>query len=131
MDFEAIYNPPEYHKIFTLAEIEALKENTDPSTILIRAFVGGWRGAQSDPLEVAIGKLRDKYGPLGYTIIFEMLTNDEVRNKLKWDSTQLFSGLLAADIHMVTTHTNQGMLAKGGNDSWNMEALLSNYDRLR
>ena len=43
----------------------------------------------------------------------------------------MLSGLLAADIHMVTTHPNQSMIAKRGDDSWNMETLLSNYDRLQ
>jgi hypothetical protein len=131
MDTDAYFDPPDFHKIFTMAEIEALRENTDPNTILIRAFVGGWKGKQSEPIEMAVDDLRKKYGPLGYTILLELLTNDIVRNDLKWGPTELFTGLLAADIHLVPTHSHQGMLSKGGTDSWNMGSILQNYERLQ
>lgn len=65
MDIDAYFDPSDFHKIFTVAEIEALRENTDPNTILIRAFVGGWNGSQSEPLEMAVDELRKKYGPSG------------------------------------------------------------------
>jgi hypothetical protein len=132
MDLEAIYNVPEFHKIHTFAEFEALRENTDPQkNILIYAFTGGWLASQADSLEVAVGQLRKRYLLLGYTIQFEKFSNDTVRNIHGWNATQLFTKLLSADIHVLPTHCHQGMVSMGGTDSWNMSNILANYDRLR
>ena len=65
MDEDAIYDPPEYHRIVERPEIDALKENYDPSNILIRAFVGEWRGNQTDNLEMAVNEIRSTYEASG------------------------------------------------------------------
>ena len=60
MDLNAYFDPYVYHKIYTMAKIEVLRENTDPNTILIRAFVGAWKWNQSDPLEMAADEFMSK-----------------------------------------------------------------------
>jgi hypothetical protein len=45
--------------------------------------------------------------------------------------TDTFTALLAADIHILPTHFHQGMVAKGGTDTWNMENIVKNIARLR
>ena len=60
MDLNAYFDPSVYHKIYTMAKIEVLRENTDPNTILIRAFVGAWKWNQSDPLEMAADEFMSK-----------------------------------------------------------------------
>ena len=124
MDFEAIYNPPEFHKLITLTEMEALRHNIDANIILVRAFLGGWDSNQVNLLKKAIDKLMEKYGPLGFEIIYERYNNDVVRNQLKWSFTDLFTYLLAADIHLIPTHCHQGNISKGGTDSWNMQNIF-------
>ena len=47
MDLSAIYDPPEFVKIFQLAELEAIRENKSLTAILIKAFVGGSKGQQA------------------------------------------------------------------------------------
>ena len=130
MDLDAIYNPSEFHKLITLTEMEALRHNIDVNIILIRAFLGGWDSNQVRILQQAIDKLMAKYGPLGFEIIYEKYNNDVVRNQLKWSVTDLFTYLIAADIHLIPTHCHQGNIAKGGTDTWNMPNILENYQRL-
>jgi hypothetical protein len=132
MDLEAIYDVPEFHKLVTLPEFDALRENTNPSAnILIYAFTGGWRAAQKDSLEVAIDQLRKRYLLLGYTIQYKGFSNDDVRNVHGWNATELFTKLLSADIHLLPTHCHQGMISLGGTATWNIANILENYDRLR
>ena len=131
MDLTAIYDPPEFVKIFELAELEAIRENRDPTTVLIRAFTGGNAGQQSCPVSLAIDELIVKYGRRGIKILFDNFTNDLVRNVYKMNCTETFTALLAADIHLLPTHCHQGMLTKGGTDSWNMENINRNVARLR
>jgi hypothetical protein len=132
MDLNAIYSPSDFHKLITLAEIDALRHNVDRNIVLIRAFVGGWDGNQVQLLQDAINDIIKKYGRLGLTIVYEKYTNDycHVRNTLKWSVTDLFTCLTAADIHLVPTHCHQGNIAKGGTDTWNMPNILANYGRL-
>lgn len=131
MDFNAIIDPPECAKNVDIPEIVALRANKDPNAILITAFVGGWDSNAIIPLEEAIGKLREMYRVRGIHILWEQLTNDIVRNQLKINCSQLFTKLISADIHLLPTHLNQGMLGKGGTDSWNMSNILTNYERLQ
>ena len=72
-------------------------------------------GTQVGILQKAIDRLIVKYGSLSFEIIYEKYTNDIVRNQLKWSVTDLFTHLVAADIHLIPTHCHQGNLAKGGN----------------
>ena len=131
MDLEAIYNPPEFVRLFQLPEMKALRDNKNPNIVLIRAFVGGSGGVQVEPLELAVERLIIKYNSRNITIIFEKYTNDKVRNVLKWSPSDLFSALIAADIHVVSTHIHQGMLTKGGTGAWCMENILKNIPRLQ
>ena len=131
MDLTDIYDPPEFVKTFILAEFEALRENKNPTAVLIKAFTGGHVGQQASPVILAIERLISKYNRRGITILFENLTNDYVRNVLKLSCSELFTALLAADIHILPTHCHQGMLTKGGTDTWNMENILKNIARLR
>jgi hypothetical protein len=131
MDLSAIHDPPEFVKIFQLAEMEAIRANKDPSTVLIRGFCGGKDGQQKDVVSEAIKELAVSYRERGIHIIFEEFNNDLVRNGYKWNATQTFTALLSADIHILPTHFHQGMLAKGGTDTWNMTNISKNIERLR
>jgi hypothetical protein len=131
MDLSAIFEPPEFIKVFHLAELEAIRENRNLTTVLIKAFTGGHQGQQKTPVTLAVDKLMVKYGRRGITIQFIEFTNDLVRNILKINCTETFTALLSADIHILPTHCHQGMLAKGGTDTWNMENILKNIARLR
>jgi len=131
MDLSAIYDPPEFVKVFHLAELEAIRENKNLTAILIKAFTGGHIGQQTSPVSLAVESLIVKYSRRGITIFFVDYTNDLVRNVLKMNCTETFTALLAADIHIVPTHFHQGMLTKGGTDTWNMENIIRNIARLR
>jgi hypothetical protein len=134
MDLDTIFsnlNPENIDSIAAIAEIDALCENRDSNTVLIRAFVGGWNPQQAQPFDDALEKLALKYKPLGKTIIYEWLNNDSVRTKLRWTCTELFTWLLGSDIHFLPTHVHQGMIAKGGTDSWNVSNILFNISRMR
>ena len=131
MDLSAIYDPPEYVKVFHLAELEAIRENKNLTAILIKAFVGGSKGQQTSPVSLAVKRLMVKYSRRGIQILFTEFTNDLVRNVLRMNCTETFTALLAADIHILPTHFHQGMLAKGGTDTWNMENIIRNIARLR
>ena len=130
MDLDAIFNPPEFHRLVTITEMDALRHNSNKNVVLIRAFLGGWDSNQVGFLQKAIDRLIIKYGLLKYNIIYEKYNNDIVRNELKWSVTDLFTYLIAADIHLIPTHCHQGNIAKGGTDTWNMANILSNYERL-
>ena len=131
MDLSAIFNPPDFVKVFHLAELEAIRENNNLTTILIKAFTGGHQGQQKSAVTLAVEKLIVKYGRRGITIKFVEFSNDLVRNVLKWNCTETFTALLAADIHILPTHFHQGMLTKGGTDTWNMENIIMNIARMR
>ena len=131
MDLSAIYEPPEFVKIYHLAELEAIRENQNLTAILIKAFVGGSQGQQASAVSLAVQRLQVKYGRRGIQIYFTEFTNDLVRNVLRMNCTETFTALLAADIHILPTHFHQGMLAKGGMDTWNMQSIIRNIARLR
>ena len=111
--------------------MEALRDNKDPNIVLIRGFVGGSGSEQRDSLEKALQRLIIKYKSRNITILWEKYTNDYVRNILKWAPCDLFTALIAADIHVVSTHVHQGMLAKGGTGTWCMENILKSIPRLK
>ena len=131
MDLSAIHDPPEFVKIIQLAEMEAIRENKNPAAVLIRGFTGGKDGQQKNVVTEAIQELAVDYSLRGIHILFEEFTNDSVRNEYKWNATQTFTALLSADIHILPTHFHQGMLAKGGTDTWNMSNIIKNIERLR
>ena len=55
-----------------------------------------------------------------------------VKYKYHWTCHQLFDHLLAADIHIISTHLHQGMMAKGGGQgTWHMTNILNNMQRLK
>jgi hypothetical protein len=63
MDLDTIFsnlNPENIDSIATIAEIDALCENKDSNTVLIRAFVGGWNPQQAQPFDDALEKLADE-----------------------------------------------------------------------
>jgi hypothetical protein len=130
MDLASIYNPPDFGKLLMISEMDALRHNIDSNIILIRAFHGGWDANQVGILQKAMARIIAKYGPLGFRVIYEKYNNDIVRNQLRWNVTDLFTYLIAADIHLIPTHCHQGNISKGGTDTWNMANLLSNYERL-
>ena len=68
--------------------------------------------AQKESLEVAIDQLRKRYLLLEYTIQYESFSNDDVRNVHRWNTSQLFTKLLSADIHLLPTHCHQGMISQ-------------------
>ena len=130
VDMASIYDKPDFRKLVMMSEIDALRHNIDYNIILIRAFHGGWDANQVGILQKAMARIIQKYGPLGFQVIYEKYNNDIVRNQLKWNVTDLFTHLIAADIHLIPTHCHQGNISKGGTDTWNMENLISNYERL-
>jgi hypothetical protein len=131
MDLKAIFDPPSFVGLLDAAEMEALLDNTDPKTVVIKSFSGGSDGEQKSVLSLAVEALIAKYKIRGINIVFVEFTNDLIRNVLNWNCTETFTALLAADIHILPTHFHQGMLAKGGTDTWNMENILTNIQRLR
>ena len=131
MDLSVIYDPPEYVQLYHLPELEALRENHIPTTVLIKAFTGGKKGQQKTVITLAIEELIAKYLKRGITIEFIEYTNDSVRNIHRMNCTELFTELLTSDIHLLPTHLHQGMVTKGGTDSWNMENIIKNIPRLK
>jgi hypothetical protein len=131
MDLKTIFDPPEFAEIFHLAELEAIRENKNLTTILIKSFSGGHDGEQKSLVSQAVKELIVKYERRGITIVFIEFTNDLIRNVLRMNCTETFTALLAADIHILPTHFHQGMVAKGGTDTWNMENIIKNIARLR
>jgi hypothetical protein len=131
MDLKAIFDPPCSVELLDSAVMEALRENSDPKTVVIKSFSGGSDGQQKSVLSLVIESLIVKYKTRGITIVFIEFTNDLIRNVLRLNCTDTFTALLAADIHIIPTHLHQGMLAKGGTDTWNMENILQNIERLR
>jgi hypothetical protein len=101
MDLKAIFEPPEFAEIFHLAEIEAIRENKNLTTVLIKAFSGGHQGEQKSTVSRAVEELIIKYNRRGITILFYEFTNDLVRNVLRLNCTDTFTALLAADIHIL------------------------------
>jgi hypothetical protein len=131
MDLNAIFHPPSSFNFLDAAVMEALRENTDPKTVVIKSFSGGSDGEQKSVVSLVVEELIAKYKIRGITIMFIEFTNDLIRNVLKWNCTETFTSLLAADIHILPTHFHQGMLCKGGTDTWNMENIIQNIQRLR
>ena len=111
-----------------------LRENNDPKVVLIHTFIGAVFGEQQTPLSVALDHVRAHYLRSGIQLTIRILTNDYVRNKLRWTCTELFTWLLSADIHLLPTHLHQGMMGLGGlevDGTWNIPNILKNFERLK
>jgi len=114
-------------------QIKALKENHDPKTILIRAFIGSHTGGENGtPLAKAYIRVARQYkSHYNINITFQEFTNDMVKYKNHWTCHELFDHLLAADIHIISTHLHQGLMAKGGLGTWHMLNILNNIQRVK
>ena len=112
--------------------VEALRENKDPKKVLIRIFIGGSSGGEQGlPLLDALTRVAKIYRNRGIEIVYELITNDKVRNIWRYSCRELFNYLIAADIHLVPTPLSQGMLALGGTDTWSSLNIMDNKERLR
>ena len=114
-------------------QIKALKENHDPRKVLIRAFIGSHTGGENGtPLAKAYARVARQYKTHhNITITFEEFTNDMVKYKYHWTCHNFFDHLLAADIHIISTHLHQGLIAKGGLGTWHMLNILNNIQRVK
>jgi hypothetical protein len=113
--------------------VRAVRLNKDSRRVLIRAFTGGcWAdGEQGAPLKSAVSRVISLYKARGIRVIFQKFNNDDVKTTYKWTCRDLINSLLEADIHLVTTHLHQGMLAMGGTGTFNIPEILSQLQRLR
>ena len=75
VDMASIYDQPDFEKLVMMSEIDALRHNIDYNIILIRAFHGGWDANQVGILQKAIARIIQKYGPLGFQVIYEKYNN--------------------------------------------------------
>ena len=100
---------------------------------MIRAFIGGHDGGQNGTqLSTAYARVARQYKTHhNIDITFTEFTNDVVKYKYHWTCTELFNNLLSADIHIISTHLHQGMMAQGGLGTWNVPNILKNLRRVR
>ena len=110
-----------------------MKDNHDPRKILIRAFIGSHTGGENGtPLSKAYARVARQYkSHHNIEITLKEFTNDMVKYEYHWTCHQLFDHLLAADIHIISTHLHQGLLAQGGKGTWNMLNILENIKRVK
>jgi hypothetical protein len=126
------FNSSDMNVFVARAEQNAIRANKDPKKVLIRAFIGGSSGGeQESPLIRAFKRVFEVYQLRGIELELQKFTNDMVKHIYHWSCSQLFDTLLAADVHLLPTHLNQGMLALGGTDTWNTRNILENLERLR
>ena len=111
------------------AEVEALKENHDPKRVLIRIYFGADHATQVAPLTAATHRIISLFESRGIEIKVQTFTNNEVKNDLKWSVNELIDCLLAADIHIVSSHIHQGNLTKTA--LWNITNISSQFERLK
>ncbi len=119
--------------LLALTQIQAIKENEDPRKVLIRVFIGSHTGGENGtPLAKAYSRVARHYlVHRNIEVTLQEFTNDVVKYTYHWTCTELFNHLLAADIHIISTHLHQGLLALGGLGTWHMENILKNLQRCR
>ena len=128
MDF-SIFKKTDLSTRFKIVQIEKSKINADDNVVLIRGLIGGSDGRQYSPFNSAMSLVKAHYSEQNITIQSEMLTNDTVKNILKWGPTEMIDNVLEADVHIMATHFTEGNIAKTA--SWNVPNILSNLDRLK
>jgi hypothetical protein len=128
MDF-SIFEKTDLNTRFKISQIEKAKINVDDNVVLIRGLLGGSDGRQYAQFNSAMSSAIAHYSEQNIKIISEMLTNDTVKNVLKWGPTELTDKLLEADAHIMVTHFTEGNIAKTA--SWNVPNILSNLSRLK
>lgn len=118
--------------VLRLRELDCVRVNKDRNTVVIRAFIGGTTGRQSDQATSAMNRVFIFFKERGIKIDVQWYTIDYVMNEKKWSVDELISDLLRADVHFLACHLHEGMVARSrlGDDSWNMNNILHNLDRL-
>ena len=111
-----------------IKSIEAMRYNKRPNVVTIVAFVGNSDGRQKVPLSKAILRLQKEYFDRKIHIVYDELTNDMVKS-LGWTPTTTIDAMLTGDMHLDSTHMNQGNM-NGVRKEWNMWNINSNLDRL-
>jgi hypothetical protein len=108
--------------------MDDIKINTNLDEILIRGFIGGREGRQSDFIVTAVNDATAFYSKRGIQLHTELYHQDAVKNTLRWSPQELTNKLIEADIHILGAHFHEANIAK--TDEWNMWNIWSATDRL-